>query len=375
MLPELSTALDNYYRSPSCKKRKPRNLILVPIDNYNNINDIYESENIPPNRILNNYNIYNNFIPKTPNYMPIPNFNYNNNSIITPSSHHNQNINYLYNNQNLNNNKIGINNYNNNINKRSKSAIKTRKTQNIKTNNDTNDINDNYSFNTRYYNDNSKSPINNKIRKKNNKISLIKNKQLGNGNDIIEDDYDFNYNMNQFENVINSINLNGFQKFQDEINNKNLLIAQLKNSIAILKNKIYLCKSNLYDGIRKEEKNKIKYENMLSVSNRYKNIGQTADNYKNDINNFQNKINMINNETLQLKKISLNEQNYIDIMNEEIRKGNKSISDKKKEMENILPALQLLKNHIASIKQKITQLNNVKNNYIEKLNYIENDIY
>ena len=44
-------------------------------------------------------------------------------------------------------------------------------------------------------------------------------------------------------------------------------------------------------------------------------------------------------------------------------------------MENILPALQLLKNHIASIKQKITQLNNVKNNYIEKLNYIENDIY
>ena len=365
MLPELSSALDNYYRSPSCNKGKPKNLVLIPIENnYDNTNDIYENENIPPNRIINNYNIFNKYVPRTPNVLPISNLNYNNN-IIVPNFQYNQNMNYVNNIPNLITNKIGINNYKNNINKRPKSAIKTRKSQNIKLSNN----NDNYSLYTENYNDNS-----NNIRKKNNKISLINNKKYNNNNNI-DEDYDFNYNMNQFENVINSIHLNRFQKYQDEINNKNLLIAQLKNNIAILKNKIYLCKSNLYEGLRKEEKNKIKYENMLCVSNRFKNIGKTADNYKNDINNCQNKINMINNETLQIKKLSLNEQNYIDIMNEEIRKGNKTISDKKKEIENILPALQLLKNHIISIKQKITQLNNVKNNYVEKLNYIENNIY
>ena len=61
-------------------------------------------------------------------------------------------------------------------------------------------------------------------------------------------------------------------------------------------------------------------------------------------------------------------------MNEEIRKGNKAISDKQKEIENILPALQLLKNHITSVKQKIVKFNNIKNNYIEELNYIESNI-
>ena len=113
---------------------------------------------------------------------------------------------------------------------------------------------------------------------------------------------------------------------------------------------------------------------MLCVSNRFKNIGKTADNYKNDINIFRNKIDALNDETFQLKNYALNEQNYIDIMKEEIKKGNKGISDKKKEIENILPALQLLKNHIASVKQKIKQFNNIKRNYIEELSYMDNEI-
>ena len=113
---------------------------------------------------------------------------------------------------------------------------------------------------------------------------------------------------------------------------------------------------------------------MLCVSNRYRNIGQTTDNYKNEINILQNKIEDVNNETMQIKSLSLNEQTYIDFMNEEIRKGNKAISDKQKEIENILPALQLLKNHIVSVKQKIVKFNNIKSNYIEELNNIESNI-
>ena len=113
---------------------------------------------------------------------------------------------------------------------------------------------------------------------------------------------------------------------------------------------------------------------MLSVSNRYKNIGKTADSYKNEINNFQNKIADLNNETLKLKTLGFNIQNDIDLMNEEIRKGNKAISDKQKEIENILPALQLLKNHITSVKQKIFKYNNAKQNYLGELTYIENSI-
>ena len=77
---------------------------------------------------------------------------------------------------------------------------------------------------------------------------------------------------------------------------------------------------------------------------------------------------------MQIKSLSLNEQTYIDLLNEEIRKGNKAISDKQKEIENILPALQLLKNHIISVKQKILKFNNIKTNYIEELNNIENNI-
>jgi hypothetical protein len=61
-------------------------------------------------------------------------------------------------------------------------------------------------------------------------------------------------------------------------------------------------------------------------------------------------------------------------MNEEIRKGNKAISDKQKEIENLLPALQLLRNHITSVKQKLFRYNNVKQNYLDELSYIGNSI-
>ena len=358
MLAELSSTLDNYYRSPSSQKRNPKNLILVPIGNNNNREDIQKNDLLTSKRMLNYNNRYIPIINKFPNFPSTPNDN--NHTIITPNLYNNkQNIDYFYN-ANIPSDYL-INNYNKHLNIRPKSAIKTRKTKNSNVNN--------ISFNN-IIRDGKKNKTKSNIKK----IPLIKKKDNNNNNNNIEEDYDINYNMNEFENIVNAINHNGFQKYQDTINDKKILIKELENSIAVLKNKICICKSNTYNGLHKETKNKIQYENMLCVSNRYKNIGQTADNYKNEINIFQNKIEKINNETMQIKSLSLNEQTYIDLLNEEIRKGNKAISDKQKEIENILPALQLLKNHIVSVKQKILKFNNIKTNYIEELNNIENNI-
>ena len=361
MLEELSLALNNYYGRRPIKSEKPKNLVFIPINN--NRNDIiqYENENNPSNQVLNDYNT-----PLPPNFILTPNYNYKN-RIITPNYQNNQHINFLYRQPNSSKD-ILINNYNNNIKKRPKSAAKIGKYKNNP------QINGLYTFTENANNNNYKRSKNkNDEMKRNNKSSIIKNIKIDN-NILNDEDYDINYNMYQFENIINAINLNGFHKIKDEINDKKIIIAQLENSIAVLKNKIYICKNNLYNGLHRETKNQIKYENMLSVSNRFKNIGKTADSYKNDIQNFQNKINRINNETLQLRKISLNEQNYIETMKEEIKKGNKGISDKQKEIENILPALQLLKNHIGSIRQKIAKFNTIKKNYIEELGFIGNNI-
>ena len=360
MLEELSSALSNYYRTPSNKNRKPTNLILAPINN--NVNEMNQNEIFSQNILLNNNNYY---MAKTPNSVFTPNFNFNN-RMITPNSHNNNNFNYLYNQPNLSNEFI-INNRNENIKQRAKSAAKARKnSKNVKYLNN----NPNFTFN----NENGYSiKKNNRLKKNKSPLKLLKDLKINNIN-YIGHDYDFNSNMNKFENIVNVINLNGFHKLKDEINDKKIIIAQLENSIALLKNKICICKNNLYDGLYRETKNKIKYENMLCVSNRFKNIGKTADNYKNDINNFRYKIDALNDETFKLKNYVLKEQNYIEIMKDEIKKGNKGISDKKKEIENILPALQLLKNHIASVKQKIKQFNNIKRNYIDELSYMGNEI-
>ena len=363
MLAELSTTLSTYYRSPSCKNRKTKNVIFIPIGN--NMDDTSE---IPQQRYSTNRAILNNFN----RYMPAQN---RANNIVTPSlknsnlyPNNEQNINFLYNTQNVSSD-IPINNYNKiygykNLNTRPKSALKPKKNNlnkgRIPFDNKSFSFGNNYKRNNNFINKINKTPISR------NDISANMTNNY--------EDYDLNYNMNNFDNMISSINRNGFQRYQDEINDKKIIVSQLENSIAMLKNKICLCKSRTYSGLHKESKNRIKYENMLSVSNRYKNIGKTADNYKDDINNFQNKIAMVNNETLKLKTIGFDIQNEINSMNEEIRKGNKAISDKQKEIENLLPALQLLRNHITSVKQKLFRYNNVKQNYLGELSYIESSI-
>ena len=189
-----------------------------------------------------------------------------------------------------------------------------------------------------------------------------------------EDEYNLSANMIKFQNLLNIINTDGFQKYQDEINEKKIIIAKLENSISTLKKKISLKKNNTYNKFHKETKNKIKFENMLSIGNRYKNIGKSAQSFKNEINNIRNKISFLNEKTLEMKNIYFMHQNQIDDINNEIKKGNKAISDKQKQIENILAAIQLLKKHIISTKQKIGNIKNIKYNYLNGLNYIENII-
>ena len=75
-----------------------------------------------------------------------------------------------------------------------------------------------------------------------------------------------------------------------------------------------------------------------------------------------------------MKNENLKEQNEIEEINNEIKKGNKMISDRQKQIENILAAIQLLKKHIIAVQKKIGRIKNIKYNYIENLNYLGNNI-
>ena len=334
MLSEITSSLNQYYlKSPSYPRNNKKNLDSIP--KQNNIDQIINQYNYNSENILNNN--YNNNIKSqkmqsaknkiNPNNALGANFTFKSGDILTPSSlNKNINLNNIYNNDNYNNKKI-----------RPKSAAKER-------------VNINYNIN------------------KNTKKFLTNNFK------IIDDDYDLNSNMNKFENLINIIDKNGFQKYQGEINDKKILISQIENSISILKNKISLSKNNIYNRFHKETKNKIKYENMLSVGNRYKNVGKNANTIKNEIVMLKHKIACLNDETMKMRNISFQKQNEIEEINNEIKKGNKAISDRQKQIENILAAIQLLKNHIVSVKQKIGRIKNIKYNYIDQLNYIESNI-
>ena len=328
MLSEINSSLNQYYlKSPSYFRN---NKIKVQKDNNSaQINNQYYSysKNLIPNENNNNKNrgkkitsakhmeISDNALGK--------NFTFKSDDIYTPKPQ-NQKMSTIKNSK---------------LNQRPKSATKTK-------------ININYNF-----------------LNSNNKKSLPINLNI-----IEDDDYDINSNMEKFQNLLNIIEKKGFQKYQDEINEKKIIISKLENSIAILKNKISLSKNNIYNRCHKETKDKIKYEKMLSVGSRFKNVGKSTYSFKNEINIMRNKIAFLNEETLQIKNITFQEQNDIDAINDEIKKGNKAISDRQKQIENILAAIQLLKKHIISVNQKIGGIKNIKYNYIDKLNIIENNI-
>ena len=344
MLSEITSSLTPYFlKNHSIMIRNKKNLVINPKDNNEN-NQMnyqyrYNSENLLQNNNnnLNHLNILNiqNQKMGSSKKIIIPKnalgseFTFKSGDIYdikTPKNNLNRTFNQ---NKNKNNKKEIIKNL------RPKSAAKER-------------VNINYDMN--------------------NKKSLIKNFKK------IDDDFDINSNMNNFENLINIIDKNGFQKYQDEINEKKILLSQIETSIAILKNKIALSKNNIYNGFHRETKKKIKYEKMISIGNRFKSVGKTANNYKNEIDVIKSKIIFLKDETMNIKNITLKEQNDIDEINNEIKKGNKLISDRQKQIENILAAIQLLKKHIIAVQQKVGRIKNIKYNYIENLNYLGNNI-
>lgn len=177
-----------------------------------------------------------------------------------------------------------------------------------------------------------------------------------------------NDKINNLENMIYDINNKGFNKYQQEIENKKLKISKLENSIAILKNKININKNLKKDNLKTETMKKIKYEKLKKVSKRYSSVGKCVVNYKNEIPELEKRIYEIKNETIQINNIINFEQNEINVINDKIRKLNKTISDIKKENDNILPAIRLLKKHMNATMGKINNIDKGQSNFLNKIN-------
>ena len=180
--------------------------------------------------------------------------------------------------------------------------------------------------------------------------------------------------MSNLEEALHRIHVNGFQKYEKEKENKKIKIFELQTSIALLNKKINICNKNLYQGLQKETKNKIKYDNLLTVSKKYKNNGNKAQNLRKEIERFQQQIFELNNNTSWLRGAYLSEQNSIDYLVEETRNLNKIISDLKKDNEQFLPAIELLKKHINALGKKLEYSNDDKNNIATSFNRFAKNI-
>ena len=353
MLKELAPSLSTFYnrKIPSNPKTQKK-LLLIPM-NQNTIS----CNNIQNNYIKNDtyyqpdYNNYNNF--------PFPNSNYYPNIIgqtvnKRPKSagkiYPNVSYNPLLNNNNPKYILIPNNSYNN-------FPILKNKRSYFYSDND----NDIYSQN---------NPLNfstNNIIRKTYSSSLYNN--LNKSKDFLD-----NNSMSNLEEALHRIHVNGFQKYENEIENKKIKIFELQTSIALLNKKINICNKNLYQGLQKETKNKIKYDNLLTVSKKYKNNGNKAQNLRKEIERFQQQIFELNNNTSWLRGVYLSEQNSIDYLVEETRNLNKVISDLKKDNEQFLPAIELLKKHIKALEKKLEYSNDDKNNIATSFNRFAKNI-
>ena len=195
--------------------------------------------------------------------------------------------------------------------------------------------------------------------------------------------YDKSYNyelvnneMQNLEDMINSIKNKGFDKYENEINEKVQKKDKLENSIQILKSKINMYEHEKKYIIKDNSKEKLKISNLQNVSKRYKNISEGILNYQKEIPNYKPKIEELKKETIEINTSIQNEKVSIQLLKENIQKLNKMISDKKRESESIRPALNLLKKHIITLKQKIKNIDLEKtgfminvSEFVEKGNY------
>ena len=277
-------------------------------------------------------------------------------------------------------------NFNSNINSNLTSNLNSKNNTNIKSNSNKNLIRNNITDSSLKIRP--KTPcLNSNLNRYQSNFKNVKNKNMKSYFNSIDQSipvtYDKSYNyeivnneMQNLEDMINSIKNKGFDKYENEINEKIQKKDKLENSIQILKSKINMYEHEKKYIIKDNSKEKLKISNLQNVSKRYKNISEGILNYQKEIPNYKPKIEELKNETIEINTLIQKEKVSIQLLKENIQKMNKMISDKKRESESIRPALNLLKKHIITLKQKIKNIDLEKtgfminvSEFVEKGNY------
>ena len=176
--------------------------------------------------------------------------------------------------------------------------------------------------------------------------------------DFLEND------IKNLETVISYIKTEGFNKLQNEINEKKLIKDYLENSVNTLKSKISLYKLSKKNYSVKNAKKEVQLNNLKCVNDRYFQIINEINFYQNEIPEIQPQINMLNTETIQINSYILQEKEEINLLNDNIQKLNFGINEIKKEKDILRPAVNLLNKHIENLKHKIKVLDTSKSYFM-----------
>jgi len=354
MLKELSS---NYYR-PRTPGKENKNFFIKKTYNDNLIKGLNDINSNYPNNNNNNY-INKNYLNINSRPKSHLKQNINQQDYHTPSDIQNSLQNYFHQNQiyssltNNNNNKIQRP-------KTSKISNNIKLKKNFNNNNNKKNL---LSENSYLINE----PKLRSVRKENTKTyfeAIDNNKKI---------DYEKTYNeplgleMNNLENIIFNIKKNGFNKYKNEIEEKILIKKKLEKEIETLQKKINMYQNNKKDFIIDTSKERIKIQNLLNVNSRYVSLNNDILKYQKDIPNIRPQIEIIKNDTIKVNNEILKEKNEVNMINDAIQKMNKLISDLKKEKDNFRPALLLLKKHAQALNQKIKTIDREKSDFMLKV--------
>ena len=183
----------------------------------------------------------------------------------------------------------------------------------------------------------------------------------------IKSEYNGDFLENDIKNlttVISYIKSEGFNKLQNEINEKKLIKEYLENSVNTLKSKISLYKLSKKNYSVQNAKKEVELNNLKCVNDRYFQIINEINFYQNEIPEIQPQINMLNTETIQINSYILQEKEQINLLNDNIQKLNFGINEIKKEKDILRPAVNLLNKHIENLKHKIKVLDTSKSYFM-----------
>ena len=183
----------------------------------------------------------------------------------------------------------------------------------------------------------------------------------------IKSEYNGDFLENDIKNlttVISYIKSEGFNKLQNEINEKKLIKEYLENSVNTLKSKISLYKLSKKNYSVQNAKKEVELNNLKCVNDRYFQIINEINFYQNEIPEIQPQINMLNTETIQINSYILQEKEQINLLNDNIQKLNFGINEIKKEKDILRPSVNLLNKHIENLKHKIKVLDTSKSYFM-----------